>query len=80
MTGESGSNGRVTMALLGQKLDYISERLDEFCKDVGPKVTELQISQGVQDEQISNLKKESRIIATLEGIAVVVGAFFGMKQ
>jgi len=78
--GTTSGNGKVTSALLAQKLDYIAERLDTFCEKVEPKIRDLEITQAQHTEQISQLKSESRVWSVINSLGATVAAIIGFRQ
>ena len=84
MTARSGAtsqdNGKVTLAVLDTKLDYLTSKIDTFCEKVEPKIEGLVTTQAVQEEKISQLKRESRLWLGANSIGAIIAGILGVNK
>jgi len=87
MTAEcnDNGNGKVTLALLGHKVDALTKTLEDFIKEErvyhqanDDRVHDLEKVQARQDERIENLKAQAKFWLSAEGVAAVFAMFVAL--
>lgn len=76
---EVEGNGKVTLAVLAAKLDYITEKLDDFNEGACDREKRLRTVEG----QVGRLEERQGVIAGLQAayttIAAVIAGFLGTR-
>ena len=80
------SNGKVTLALLGQKIDTLTATVEKFCDNMEPRVRHLENRQGViaervetAEEEVNKLRSINYVWSSFNTIGTVIATALGLK-
>ena len=76
-------NGKVTLALIGQKLDFLIERYEKSEQDKEARIRCLETSQTTQEQKIGTLESKVNSWSLVNSVGAAVGvvlAYLGITK